>query len=263
MSREDFSMVEVIIRCPLMTFWLWLNLLLFNVANQRKPEAILEDAKNKPWRPLPAGRLQPKYAEWLLVVLYPADTIISHYLGALNPCIALQTLAFIYNDLGAGENWKLRNVINAGGFISFHLGAVLVVQGSRELENGRELAIWMLLLATVIASTMHIQDLYDQEGDKLRGRWTIPLVFGESKTRMSIGFAVLFWSFLVPAFLRLQMIRYLPSVVLGSIIIGRLLGSTERNMTNDKATYKIWSSWIVSLYCLPLSSQLFLTSSLK
>ena len=40
-----------------MLLWSWSNLFLFNLHNQRHPSSISEDALNKPWRPIPAGRI--------------------------------------------------------------------------------------------------------------------------------------------------------------------------------------------------------------
>ncbi|KAI4168865.1 MAG: hypothetical protein LQ343_006078 [Gyalolechia ehrenbergii] len=256
-SREDFSIMEVFIRTPLVLLWLWVNLLVFNVSNQRRPEAISEDAINKPWRPLPAGRLQRSHANCLLVVLHPVAAVISYSVGALFPCIAFQILTFTYNDLKAGENWKLRNVVNAGGFISFLTGALLVVRGSLQYEHSTQILCWMSLLAVMIASTKHVQDLYDQDGDKLRGRKTIPLVFGDSTARRTIALAVSAWSFVMPTYWRLSPLKYVPSVVLGLVIASRLAGGTRRDIADDKRTYKLWSLWIISLYILPLSSSLF------
>ncbi|KAI4131456.1 MAG: hypothetical protein LQ338_001198 [Usnochroma carphineum] len=256
-ARGDLSITEVVIRSPLVYFWVWVNLLLFNVSNQRKPGAIWEDAKNKPWRPLPASRMKSSHTTYLLVVLHPASAVVSYYLGALYPCLAIQFLTFIYNDLELGDEWKMRNVVNAGGFLSFLAGALLVARGSREYEYSKQIIPWTFLLGAVIASTMHVQDLYDQEGDKLRGRRTIPLVFGDRNARRSLALAILAWSFLAPAFWKLHATRYIPSVALGLLIVSRLLGKTGRAVASDKRTYKVWSLWIVSLYLLPLPSRLF------
>ncbi|KAL8938661.1 MAG: hypothetical protein Q9216_003781, partial [Gyalolechia sp. 2 TL-2023] len=245
-SREDFSTIEVVIRAPLVCSWLWVNLLVFNVSNQRRPKAIAEDVKNKPWRPLPSGRLQKSHATWLFALLHPLAALISYQVGALYPCIALQVLTFIYNDLEAGDRWEMRNIINAGGFISFLAGALLVLRGSQQYKYNEQIIAWMTLLGVVVTSTMHVQDLYDQDGDKLRGRKTIPLVFGDYYARRSIAVAVLFWSFALPAYWRLGVFRYTPSVALGLVIATRLAG-TPPDVANDKRTYKFWSLWIISV----------------
>ncbi|KAL8724363.1 MAG: hypothetical protein Q9166_007999, partial [cf. Caloplaca sp. 2 TL-2023] len=53
-SGTPSSTLEVFSRIPLILLWTWLNLLPFNINNQRQPAAILEDKINKSWRPLPS-----------------------------------------------------------------------------------------------------------------------------------------------------------------------------------------------------------------
>ena len=117
-----------------MFFWVWINLLLFNVSNQSQPGAVLEDTENKPWRPIPAGRLSAKHARKYIGILHVVTIGISLMLGGVHPCLALHLLTFWYNDLGSGETWALRNFINAGGYLCFITGAMQVAIGSQYLE---------------------------------------------------------------------------------------------------------------------------------
>ncbi|KAL8696832.1 MAG: hypothetical protein Q9224_002596 [Gallowayella concinna] len=245
------------IRSPLVGLWVWVNLLLFNVSNQRRLEAIQEDSKNKPWRPLPAGRLKSNEARTLVIFLHPVVALLSYQLGSIQPCLMLQFLTFLYNDLGAGDTWILRNVVNAGGFLSFIAGAVQVAVGPGHHEYCQKTVPWMLMLGAIIASTMHIQDLYDQEGDQLRCRKTIPLVFGDTSARYSVVFPVIFWSLYAPRFWKVDTVGYLPSTALGLLTIRRLLDKRTRNVASDKSTFKIWNLWIITLYLLPVFSAMF------
>ena len=243
-------------RAPLVVLWVWTNLLLFNVSNQRRPEAIQEDGKNKPWRPLPAGRLNADQANRLLIILRPAAALLSYVLGAIIPCLALQTLTFIYNELGAGDTWKFRNVVNAAGFLSFATGAVQVAIGSRPHSYCSGILGWMLLLGAAIASTIHVQDLYDMRGDLVRGRRTIPIVFGDSAARFSIALQILIWSMIGPTFWSLPFAGFLPSIILGLVVAQRVLwNKRHRDPTIDKNTFKIWSLWVTTLYLLPVLSR--------
>lgn len=257
MVQPQISAKDAVMRTPLVILWVWTNLLLFNVSNQRRPEAIQEDGKNKPWRPLPAGRLKGDQARRLLIALHPIAALLSYTLGAICPCLVLQTLTFLYNDLGAGDTWILRNLVNAGGFLCFLAGAVQVTLGSHPSEYCPDTFGWMFLLGTTISSTMHIQDLYDMAGDQLRGRKTIPIVFGDSPARFSLVFLVPTWSIVAPTFWRLPAVGFLPSTALGVVIARRLLlNKRDRNLTTDKTTFRIWNIWISSLYLLPVFSYL-------
>jgi 1,4-dihydroxy-2-naphthoate octaprenyltransferase len=54
--------------------------------------------------------------------------------------------------------------------------------------------IWTTIVSMVILTTMQVQDLKDQAGDKKKGRRTAPLVLGEKVARLSISVSVLLWS---------------------------------------------------------------------
>lgn len=138
-------------------------------------------------------------------------------------------LTFSYNDLGAGDTWILRNLFNAGGFLSFHTGAVQVTVGSHPGEYCHDTLRWMFWLGTTISSNIHIQDLYDSqdlygmEGIQLRGRRTIPIVFGDSPARVSIVLLFATWSIVAPKFWRLPAVGFLPTNTLGLVIARGLL----------------------------------------
>ncbi|KAH7141993.1 hypothetical protein EDB81DRAFT_948249 [Dactylonectria macrodidyma] len=41
-------------------YFTWHLTLCFNLGNQRQPQSVIEDGTNKPWRPIPAGRITPE-----------------------------------------------------------------------------------------------------------------------------------------------------------------------------------------------------------
>ena len=47
----------VIKRSLCAALWIYIAVLLFNLNNQYSPESVAEDKINKPWRPIPAGRI--------------------------------------------------------------------------------------------------------------------------------------------------------------------------------------------------------------
>jgi len=51
--------------------WNWLNLVVFDLANQRFPDAVKEDALNKPRGPIPAGYITPKQMRQVLLASIP------------------------------------------------------------------------------------------------------------------------------------------------------------------------------------------------
>lgn len=83
---------EVVERIPLVFYWVWINLLAFNISNQRGAESVAEDAINKPWRTMPSGRWSPELASIGHKLAYSAALVSSWYIGGLRPCIVLTIL---------------------------------------------------------------------------------------------------------------------------------------------------------------------------
>lgn len=247
------TLFVILSNVPYVFLWLWLNLLLFNIANQRLPASVLEDAVNKPWRPLPSERLDQKQARLLLLIAIPMVFLSSIYLGATFQVLLLLALTWMYNDLGgADDSFILRNIINALGMACYSSGAAIVACG-KECALTPVVYQWIGLIGLVISTTLQIQDMSDQEGDAVRGRTTLPLLLGDGFARWTIGGAVMGWSMSAPAFWTRRIAAYVPPLAIGSILAFRIL--VLRNVKADQNTWKMWCIWMVSLYLLPLWSQ--------
>lgn len=250
---------------PHVVLWLWLNLLVLDLANQRLPDSVAEDSLNKPWRPIPAGRLTPAAARHLLVcsiaLTYVASALL---LGGVYETLLLLALNWLYNDLGlANGHWFLHSLMNAAGLTTMGAGALTVAYhhcgGVSDDETAtlyRDAAYrWFFLCACVLLTTIQAQDLYDQEGDAARHRPTAPLVWGDGATRWSVAAAVLIWSVAVPALLGLRIpgdwVAYAAPAAAGAAVAARVL--LRRGVAEDKATFKVWAVWLVCLYALPLT----------
>ena len=238
----------VISRLPLVALWVWMNLLPFAINNQRQPKAIEEDKLNKPWRSMPSKRLTPGEAKTLMFITYSAAVVLSKYLGAVKPCVMLIIFGWVYNDLGgADKDPVVRNIINGLGYLSFAFGATIIASG-HSIFN-RVAYCWLLIIGAVVVTTVQLQDMADQEGDSMRGRRTVPLVYGDRPARWTIAIPVVFWSFVCPAFWSSPFGFILP-VVLGIIVSARVL--TIRTLRADKLTFKLWNLWMMILYLIPL-----------
>lgn len=108
------------------------------------------------------------------------------------------------------------------------------------------------MLAGVILTTVHTQDMYDQEGDAARGRQTLPLVIGDGPARWTIAFWMLVWGASCPAFWHVPFAYFGISLGLAVLIGARTL--IYRTVSSDKATFVIWNVWISLLYIIPLIS---------
>lgn len=254
-STPGPSAYSVLSRLPVTVLWTYINLLPFAISNQRHPLAVTEDATNKPWRPLPSGRLESSQALGLMLILYVSAMISSFYLGGLKQCVALVILGYCYNDVGgADKSFVLRNLINACGFVSFASGAMEISLG-RNLLWTEPLLQWFAFVALIVFTTVQSQDMYDVEGDSLRGRRTVPLVFGDNVARWSIAMPVIFFTLSCTWFWDMPLRLCLLQVFLGSTVALRTLCCA--GVKADKTTFALWNLWLVSLYCLPVLKYFF------
>ena len=170
----------VLRRLPLVVVWTWLNTFVFTLSNQGSEAAVVEDAVNKPWRPLPAGRISVDQTRRLLLFTVPVALLLTYAgLGAAYETVLLACLTWLYNDLrGADESFVVRNLIIAAAYACYGSGAFRVARNV-ELHNVPfELRAWLGVISGVVFTTMSIQDLKDKQGDAARGRQTAPLQIG-------------------------------------------------------------------------------------
>jgi hypothetical protein len=101
--------------------------------------------------------------------------------GALRQSTGLVVLGVWYNNRGGADaNSITRNNINALGYICFISGALKVALDTTVAFIGRSaLEKWLGIIASIIFTTIHGQDLYDQKGDAARGRRTELFVIGD------------------------------------------------------------------------------------
>jgi len=234
-------------------FWIWANLLPFVIDNQRQEASIEEDRLNKPWRPMPSKRLLPRQAKQLMFAFYGIASIASISLGGVRQCISLMLLGFWYNDPGGAARCVSRNLINACGFVCFASGAMEVALGGT-LPLSKTLAQWLLVIGGVVFTTVQLQDLQDQAGDRSCGRSTLPILVGDWNSRWMTALPMGFWCFFCPWFWRVRQVESLLFAAMGFVIAFRTM--SLRKPVNDKTTFKLWNAWMVLLYSLPIIGHL-------
>ena len=241
---------EVIRRVPLVLLWIWMNLLPFTINNQKDPAAIKEDEMNKPWRTLPSRRMTPQQARRLMLVLYPLAVALSLVTGGVRQSVGLVILGTWYNNFGgADSNCFVRNLINACGYVCFTSGAMEVALGF-PLPLNRLCIQWFGVIAAVIFTTVHLQDMYDQIGDSMRGRKTLPLAIGDVPARWTIAVPMVFWGQFCPWFWNRGLVVSSLSLLLAGTVVARTLLYTS--VDNDRLTFKIWNAWMTLVFALPL-----------
>ncbi|TGO77364.1 hypothetical protein BELL_0111g00090 [Botrytis elliptica] len=176
----------------------------------------------------------------------PVTVLFTWRLGGLDECIIMLVLTWMYNDLGgANENYFLRNILNALGFMCYSSGSTTVAAGYGIWDRNERSHIWLAIIGAIVFSTLQIQDMPDMKGDLARGRRTLPLVHGQRIARVSIALPVLFWSFVCPFYWELNLWAYALPVVLGSTLAGRVLLLTTTHA--DRLTWKLWCIWVMAL----------------
>lgn len=137
--------------------WVWLNTLIFVLANQGLPASVNEDSLNKPRRPLPAGRITVVQTRRLLLATIPTVLLITLYLGAMEETVILIGLTWMYNDLGgADESFLVRNLINGVAFAAYGSGATRVASGRMlPLLNAAGYQ-WLAVVGIIIFTTLQV-----------------------------------------------------------------------------------------------------------
>ncbi|KAI0469866.1 UbiA prenyltransferase family [Xylariaceae sp. FL0804] len=244
-------LADVLRRAPSVLFFNFYSLLLFDLANQMSPESVEEDRANKPWRPIPSGKITPEQTRKAMLLAAPVALGLNHMLGIWNEGLLVQVLSYYYNDLKGG-NGLLRDVIIA---VSYRLANMTSLQLAIGPENtvSPQGHVWTTVISSIILTTMHIQDLKDQKGDSKIGRKTMPLLLGDGCCRVALAVLIPFWSAFVVRFWELDMLRSSFCFVLAVYIAGRLL--FKREQRQDAVTWRLWCFWHASLYILPVISQ--------
>lgn len=250
-TNETPDLLKISKGLPRTFLWTWFNVLVFSINNQYTSEAVLEDSINKPWRPIPAGRINSSQARRLLLATIPSVFLFSvFWLGAAQETLLCYCLTWIYNDLGgADEHFLLRNFLNGMAYLAYGSGALRVSCGGK-VEPLSDSYTWLTFVAAIIFTTMQIQDLQDQKGDRARRRHTAPLILGDQTTRWTICIGVLIWSAACPLYWNLETHASIVPLSLGTIVAARVLWL--RTETADRNTYAIWSLWLMSLFLSPL-----------
>ena len=252
------------------------QVLTVTVQNQTAPQSLAEDLANKPWRPIPSGRITTQQARQSMLVVIPLCLALNRALGVEREGLYIQIGSYVYNDLRGGDS-RARDLLIAVAFALFNSASLRIaagtapagitaVPGSHEpvvalpVRSAPPLQLspggyaWVGLISVVILTTMQVQDLKDQAGDRLRDRWTVPLAFGDWTSRVSLALLVPFWTGFC-AYVwwpRGHWTLILPPVLIGALVTLRVL--VKRTPKADSNTWKLWCLWGVGLYYLPPAS---------
>ncbi|VUC26046.1 unnamed protein product [Clonostachys rosea] len=244
-------LATVLLRLPLVVFFNWYNVLNFDLANQRSIESIEEDRINKPWRPIVTGKVTPDQTRRAMLFTIPASLLLNYVLGVWKQGVFILILTWMQNDLRGGDE-VIRDVIISAAYGMFNSASLDIAIGtSSGTSINRSGILWTGIISGVILTTMQVQDLKDQMGDRTRGRKTVPLVLGDRVSRYSIAVFVAFWSVLCPLFWQVGLVGYVITATSGGIVDARVLSKLD-SREEDAKTWRWWCFWTMVLYLLPI-----------
>ncbi|KAK5992327.1 Fumagillin beta-trans-bergamotene synthase [Cladobotryum mycophilum] len=242
------SILQVAQRLPIAVIFNWYNVLIFDLANQRSDESIEEDKINKPWRPIPSGKITGQQTRRSMLVAIPIAIALNYYLGVWKEGLFIQILTWLYNDLKGGDE-VVRDLIISVAYGFFNHGSLSITLGTQASINQDGL-VWIMIVSGVILTTMQVQDLKDQAGDRTRRRLSIPLLLGEQFSRVSIAVFVMAWSCTCSYFWGLGPWSYVFVLLMGATVSMSVL--FQRTPKEDARTWKMWCFWTMCLYSLPM-----------
>lgn len=226
-----------------------------NVSNQARGAA--EDARNKPWRPLPAGRITESQA---LVLRWAAVAVCvwlsaGHGLDVVLATLALVVTTVVYDELGLAGHYVGKNFCNIGGYASFEVGATKLIGVSHRLR-GRLLRLMVVpragasrtmdhisttavcISSALIFTTIHAQDFADVAGDRELGRRTLPIHAPELSRRITLV-ALCAWSAFLCWYWGVGPVCSASYVALGVVIAVRFY--VWRSAEADRRSYLLYN----------------------
>ncbi|KAI6140820.1 UbiA prenyltransferase family [Pisolithus tinctorius] len=230
--------------------WVWIHLLQANVSNQTY--SAHEDVINKPWRPLPSGRMTADEARrfrWFLLVVCLCLSA-WHGAGVLLASTGLSLVEIFHDDFGFSSDPVLKNLCNVGGYLTFESGAILILSSKTSVDHTSLVAL--LSSGLLIFTTIHAQDFADADGDRLSGRRTLPIVAPEG-SRLYMLTALPVWSIVLSALWDLG-----PMCGTLFLVMGLFVGSQYfrfRDVQHDQSSYLLYNVWLLAAHVLPMNAR--------
>lgn len=226
--------------------WLWFQLLHFNVSNQSY--SADEDVLNKPWRPVPSGRISVKDCRalrWGLMVFCLSFSSLFSLNVAMTSGVFTMFLV-MHEDFHLSHHPIFKNLCNAGGYAANELGSLLIL--SRGSSLNRTSINALSCSALVILLTIHAQDFADVIGDRTSGRRSLPIVAPKG-SRIYMLCALPLFSFALASFWSLGPFSTVLFVSMGFLVGIRYF--FFRDEMSDQSSYRLYNIWLIGVHLLP------------
>ncbi|CAG8606017.1 32489_t:CDS:2, partial [Gigaspora margarita] len=149
-----------------------------------------EDLINKPHRPIPSGLITVEGARCRTIIISIIHPIVGYFVGGFASLFgALLWLGWVtlYMKFDIHANALSKNLYTAfGSWIQLATTYHLVVGTELNINEwwDNEPSMFNLSIFFLFLTTIHIQDLGDQDGDTLVNRKTLPLLIGDVICRL-------------------------------------------------------------------------------
>lgn len=183
----------------------------------------------------------------LLLAVIPLTLTLNYWLGVGQESCLILLITWLYNDL-KGRDGLLRDALIAIAYGLFNGASLFIALGGCALDS--QGYIWVAIISGVIWTTMQIQDLKDQQGDRSRGLLSMPLWLGDTVSRRLIALFTLAWSLVCVTFWKLP--PWGLFAPLGMAVCVGLQLFSQRSAAADALAWRLWCLWLVTLYLLPL-----------
>ncbi|KAF8322096.1 hypothetical protein DL93DRAFT_2050956 [Clavulina sp. PMI_390] len=232
--------------------WTFLNLLYFCICNQLFDPA--EDMLNKPYRPIPAGRISVDGANRLRWAVLPLCLGISWHWGVLPQCLVMLVLGSWYNQGNLGKHWVGRQGSVAIMYGALNSGAAVVACDTCGDALSTTYFLRHVLNSLMILTTIQAADFRDASGDAERGRLTLPILFPQLSRELMPALLVV-WSVIVciaSTLVRTQL--QAPLLVQGGFALAGLMTGMRfqllKKPEQDRASYLWYDIWLCAAQVL-------------
>ncbi|MFQ6618341.1 MAG: geranylgeranylglycerol-phosphate geranylgeranyltransferase [Fidelibacterota bacterium] len=170
------------------------------------------DAINKPWRPIPSGKIKRERVLYLSIFLFAIGIFLSFWINLTSITISITASALLYL-----YSSRLKGVALAGNLIVSSVAGLAFVYGSAAANRPL-----IGLIPGGFALLFHlgreiIKDIQDWEADRKEKALTLPVRYGirYSLRFITIIFSILIAGTLLPFIFKIYNLNYLVTVVLG------------------------------------------------
>ncbi|RAM52606.1 MAG: hypothetical protein C6Y22_04635 [Hapalosiphonaceae cyanobacterium JJU2] len=185
-KSSQLSFVSLLLALGRGGIYFLLFILSFCIANQII--GVEEDRINKPDRPIASEKVSYKGALARLAISQILFSVLGLCFGVLEWALLWQLFTFLYHVGRWDKNWFTKGLVIGIGAIAelaaaWELVAPITASGWR----------WIFMMGGVWTTLVAVQDFRDIEGDRTIGRSTLPMVIGETASRVivSLGFLLL------------------------------------------------------------------------